>query len=146
MIAMISHASHCANNILLLGDFNLPSISWETGDVGNRFNNGYNTPLHFLGTLQSNGLFQHTTQNTWARGSNAPRPLDIIVTSREDNVEDLKVLAPLGRSDHAVLSCNMLNPVDVGLSRCRCSRQPEMSASENFALLLQENLFCELRS
>ena len=75
MIAMIAHASYRANNILILGDFNLPSISWETGDVGNRFNNGYNTPLHFLGTLQSSGLFQHVTQNTRARGSNATKSI-----------------------------------------------------------------------
>ena len=57
----------------------------------------------FLDIVQDNFLHQHVRQAT--RGSNI---LDLVVSSEEDLVEDLRIGSPIGGSDHASIEF-MLN-------------------------------------
>jgi len=49
-------------------------------------------------------LYQHVTSPTRARQNQCPTVLDLIFTNEDSMLSDLKVLAPLGKSDHSVLS------------------------------------------
>ena len=74
---------------LLVGDFNYPGIDWQemsaSGD-GERF----------MDIVQDNFLHQHVKQAT--RGANI---LDLVISSEEDLVDDLRIGSPIGGSDHA---------------------------------------------
>ena len=110
LINLISRAAELSNEILILGDFNMPEIDWNNLTTRNKFNEGLNTPDEFVNALQVNGLYQHVDQVTRARGSNQPSLLDLFVTSRRDNVDRVQVLAPLGRSDHGIIHAEVLFP------------------------------------
>lgn len=81
---------------LLLGDFNYPEIDW-TDSSNNQINN------QFLEIVNDNFLFQHVTEPT--RGKNI---LDLILTTEERLVENVKIREPLSTSDHNVLEFNLI--------------------------------------
>ena len=85
-------------HILLLGDFNLPDISWPYyHGPDNIINNS------FLDFINSYGLSQLVATPT--RGKNI---LDLLLTNVECNIADINVLPPIGYSDHAVVSFKIL--------------------------------------
>lgn len=49
-------------------------------------------------------FFQHIDEPTRARGSDTPSLIDLILTNEESQVSNLSYLAPLGKSDHSVLT------------------------------------------
>ncbi len=92
-----THDSH----ILLVGDFNHPNIEWtEDGalQAGDRKSRA------FVEAVQNSYLYQHVTQPTRARSTQNPSLLDLVMTNEQDMVSDVQHLAPLGNSDHCVLS------------------------------------------
>ena len=52
-------------------------------------------------------LTQHVTELTHYRGSNTPNTLDVIFTNEEGMIENLKDLAPVGKSHHTLLKYNL---------------------------------------
>jgi hypothetical protein len=98
---LINEASNAGySHILLMGDFNLPVINWDTwsckGDV-NR------TEHKLLETLQNNFLFQHISKPTTWRGSDTPHILDLIITNEENMISDIEYQSPLGESYHCMM-------------------------------------------
>jgi len=84
-----------------MGDFNYPHINWDTWmTIGSHTSSDYK----FVEAMKNCFLFQHVTQPTRYRYDQTPNVLDLIFTNEENMVTDLKVLAPLGKSDHGVLS------------------------------------------
>ena len=80
--------------LVIFGDFNLPEINWdvlESPGLDGNFNN------RFLDTLNDNYLVQHITENTHSL-------LDLIISMDDSNIVDINHLAPLGKSDHAVVT------------------------------------------
>ena len=75
-----------------------------------KVNKDYNTPVKFLNIVQQSSFYQHVKTPTRVRGNQIPSLLDLVMTNRSDNVEQLEVMAPLGKSDHAVLSAKVLLP------------------------------------
>ena len=63
-----------------------------------------------LNVTQTHGLHQHVRQFTRARGTNQPSLLDLLITSQADNVDNLEVLPPLGKSDHGIIQAELLLP------------------------------------
>ena len=100
--------------MLILGDFNLPEIDWCNMRSKKKMNKDFNTPVKFLNVLQQSGFYQHVKTPTRVRGNQTPSLLDLVITCRSDNVEQLEVMAPLGKSDHAMLSAKVLLPKGVG--------------------------------
>ena len=49
-------------------------------------------------------FFQHVDEPTRARGTDEPSLIDLILTNEEDQITNISYLAPLGKSDHSVLS------------------------------------------
>ena len=88
-----------ASHILLMGDFNYPNIDWGLGSRSI-------TPSErlFMNTINDSFLYQHVTSPTRVRQNHCPTVLDLIFTNEDGMLSDLKVLAPLGKSDHSVLS------------------------------------------
>lgn len=88
--------------VLVLGDFNLPSISWVTEDPISRV-----TPLDssFYEAFLSLGLTQWVSEPTFPRSSNI---LDLILSTEDDRVASVEVIAPLPGCDHCAIVCDYL--------------------------------------
>ena len=110
MMTLLQDAANLSRDLLLVGDFNLPEISWIDNTVKNKYNEGFNTPVEFMNCLLAGSLHQHIDTATRARGRDQPSLLDLVITNWEDNIEDLAVTAPLGRSDHGIIQGNILFP------------------------------------
>ena len=78
--------------VLIMGDFNFPGINWVTleADV---------TGSKFLDLTQDYFLIQHVLKPT--RYDNI---LDLVLSSKENMVEELLVLEHLANSDHNIIT------------------------------------------
>ena len=82
---------HC----IIVGDFNNRTIDWDIAEAEAR-------DQAFLDTVQDCFLTQHVRQPT--RGDNI---LDLIFSSEEKMVEDVRILPPLANSDRNAISFRM---------------------------------------
>ena len=85
--------------ILLLGDFNAPEVEWG----------GWSAPPHSFGedllnTLQDKALVQHVQEPTRYRPGQTANILDLVITKHQNEIVMLDCNAPLGNSDHTVIS------------------------------------------
>ena len=91
--------------LLILGDFNHKDINWlelnPHGESGS-------WRAKFLNCIQENFLHQHVLEPTRARGDDTPSTLDLVFTHSSLDIENLEYRAPLGRSDHCILSMNFI--------------------------------------
>ena len=95
--AMIDEVERgCTRQTVILGDFNLSAVNWETmvGDAcGNRF----------IESFQDNYLVQVVDKPT--RGT---KLLDLVLTNIEHCVRDMEVGETLGNSDHNIVRFNIV--------------------------------------
>jgi len=86
--------------LLLVGDFNYPEISFDENDV----NAGEGSaPDKFFTCVQDLFLYQHVTECTRYRGNQKPSKLDYVFTYDENSISDMLYKAPLGKSDHCCI-------------------------------------------
>ena len=95
-------------NLLCLGDFNWPNINWSTWTSTSRTG----SEIKFIDTLRKNFLNQHVSKPTRSRGDDDPHILDLVI-SNEAFIENIDILAPVGKSDHSVLSIDCKMQIDV---------------------------------
>ena len=88
-------------NILILGDFNFHPINRESEQVNTA---GGTETVKFIDAAKDNFLFQHIKVPTHCRSGYTPNILDLVFTRDEDTIEQLLTEAPLGLSDHSVVS------------------------------------------
>ena len=88
MLEAIKLAAAKEKCFLLAGDFNYPGIGWQ--EMSARGDGEL-----FMDIEQDNFLHQHVRQAT--RGASIP---DLVVSSEEDLVDDLRIGSPIGGSDH----------------------------------------------
>ncbi|XP_075779238.1 uncharacterized protein LOC142827520 [Pelodiscus sinensis] len=86
-----------AQDLVVMGDFNYPDICWETNTARHRLSN------KFLDCIGDNFLFQKVEKAT--RGEAV---LDLVLTNREELVENLKVEDSIGDSDHEIIEFMIL--------------------------------------
>ena len=87
-----------AQRMVIMGDFNFPEIEWATENAL------LESPgKGFLDWMHGKALFQHISSPTRFRGNQKPSLLDLIISSNEGDVSNLKLHAPLGKSDHCVI-------------------------------------------
>jgi hypothetical protein len=99
----------CNGKILINGDFNLPNIDW----VNSMVNDGNNTFSHkFFDKMNDLYLIQHVLEPTRQRGNNNPSCLDLVISSSEHNVSNIKVCCPIGKADHSVITWDFLTKVN----------------------------------
>ena len=77
-------------HFMLFGDFNLPSINWETGTCPEGEDS---MPSRFLDTINDTFLFQHVLGNTRYRGTQQSR-LDLIFTNEEEMIDSIEKVSP----------------------------------------------------
>ena len=90
-----------ATDYLIMGDFNFREINWMDGTVDGP---GDSDAAQFYEKVQDCYLCQHVTIHTRFREGTLPSTLDLIFTDQENNVDELKCSAPLGKSDHCVIT------------------------------------------
>ena len=90
------------NYILLMGDFNLPDINWMDWTCSTDETSNIN--YQFIECLRDSYFFQHIVEPTRARGTDKQNTLDLILTSEEGMVSNIDIAAPLGKSNHSVIT------------------------------------------
>ena len=93
----------------ILGDFNYKDINWSTLSTDH---NPDSLEGKFLETTKDCFFHQHIDKPTRRRGCDTPSQLDLIFTDEEMQVSDIKHLAPIGKSDHNVITFNFNGYVD----------------------------------
>lgn len=83
--------------LLICGDFNLPGMSWPSPTANS------NASRLLLDMLDNTHLLQIVSEPTRFRHGQRPSLLDLVITSEEDLVSNLRCMPPLGKSDHSVL-------------------------------------------
>ena len=90
-----------AARLVIAGDFNIKEIDWSRSI-------SLEGPSHysqnFLSCTQECCLHQHVRNPTRFRPGDSPSTLDLIFSSEEQIVQEVKLMAPLGHSDHSCLS------------------------------------------
>ena len=83
----------------------MPEINWEsnTTNVGE-----YHRATKFVECIRDTFWFQHIKLPTRVRQGNEPSVLDLIFSNEENMVENVNLLASLGKSDHLVLTFNLV--------------------------------------
>ena len=85
------------DQLVLVGDFNLPKIDWNSWAATNT------ESTLFIELLRDNFLYQHVNQPTRGRLDQSPSTIDLIITN-EEHVSDVSFESPLGKSDHCVIA------------------------------------------
>lgn len=89
------------SHLLMLGDFNYPSIHWKGGETG--IDNPNNITNMFIESVRDCYLYQHVEKPTRSRGKDNPTLLDLVFTNEEGMVNNLEYLSLLGKSDHCII-------------------------------------------
>ena len=97
---LISNASKINRNLVIVGDFNFPEISWELETCNTRPDSA---PALFLKTLKDNFLIQHQNEPTRYRAGQTSNLLDLVLTNSDELIYDITTQAGLGKSDHCSL-------------------------------------------
>ena len=91
--------------LCIVGDFNYPDINWVTGSTpGSRNNDGLSPEGSFVEMTRDLFLTQHTKGFTRSRGTDEPSLLDLVFTNEPRIVSEIVHHAPLGKSDHQILT------------------------------------------
>ena len=95
----------------IYGDFNLPSVKWESGIVNcpaHTTNKFFTVQIEFLEALLEKGLSPLVADGTITRrrlvdGTLQESLLDQVLVSNQNTVESVETLSPFGKSDHIPL-------------------------------------------
>ena len=105
---------------MLVGDFNLPSVSWDTGSVNcplDTKNKNFVLQKKFVNMFQENGLYWHIPDGTVTRrrlynGELQESHLDQVFTSDPAIFSGFEIVSSAGKSDHV----GILNSIKGGNS------------------------------
>jgi len=82
---------------VVVGDFNRKDVNWENLTSPSEANS------EFIEAVRDSFMTQHILTPTRGRGTNDPSLLDLVFTSGEDDVEEIELCSPLGKSDHDLI-------------------------------------------
>ena len=87
----------CDKEVVVLGDFNLPSLNWRLDDLFSQ----YISPLdrQFYDVFSQVGLYQIVNESTHFPSGNI---LDLVLTTNSERIGLCNVLCPLPRCSHRV--------------------------------------------
>ncbi|XP_065568925.1 uncharacterized protein LOC136032584 [Artemia franciscana] len=109
LLQYLHNVSTVSSRVLVVGDFNLPSIDWKN-QITSLSNQSFEH--HFLQKLQDTYLCQHIQEPTRFRDDSNPSVLDLVITKSPDDVRNIEILPPLGKSDHTVLKLSLKSSGD----------------------------------
>ncbi len=88
------------NNLIIMGDFNHPEIDWINTLCQKDEEHQASV---FLEAVRDGLLVQHIKEPTRWRANQTPNTLDLLFTNKEGLISDVRVHAPLGKSDHGIV-------------------------------------------
>ena len=91
---------------VIVGDFNLNKIKW-TPDPELNTTTEDSPEFMFVECIRDTFLVQHITEPTRYRDGNIPTCDDLLFSSFENNISNISYNAPLGKSDHLSICCNI---------------------------------------
>ncbi len=97
LVQSMCMATH--THTVICGDFNYPEIDWGSRALVRECAKA----AAFLEMVDSTYLHQHVTEPTRSRGLTQANVLDLVFSSEEAMVADMRYEAPLGKSDHCSL-------------------------------------------
>ena len=101
LISLINNTYHLnSDELIILGDFNYPSINWNTLSTDKH---PHSAEYSILKCVLDNSLLQYVTSPTRQRGSDRPNILDLVFAKR-DVISNLSIISPIGKSDHASIT------------------------------------------
>ena len=102
----IVRASEVANQnrLLIMGDFNVKEINWEEDEAEGEIRT---LQSRFFECTKDSYLIQHVYAPTRFR-NDQESTLDLIFTKEEEDVKNIEVLQPLGKSDHGIVLCDLI--------------------------------------
>ena len=89
---------------LIIGDFNMKEIDWDTSTTST---SEQHISTQFLEIVRDSFLTQHVKEPTRYREHETPSILDLILTNEEGMIDNIEHNAPLGKSDHEILTFNL---------------------------------------
>ena len=92
---------------LILGDFNRKTINWDT------VSSTSGDDCAFIEAVRDGFLTQHILSPTRGRGTNEPSLIDLVFSTDEQEIENIDITAPLGKSDHAMIKVLYRSNLDV---------------------------------
>ena len=100
----------CDYEIFIVGDFNMPDVSWVAGvTMGNLGSSSMSN--EYLNMITDTGLIWYITDQITRRrvvdGKLQESTLDQIFCTNEVFVNDFKIVAPLGNSDHVCINIEL---------------------------------------
>ncbi|KAF4531147.1 hypothetical protein B566_EDAN019182, partial [Ephemera danica] len=104
LLNYIREQVHTNGNLIVMGDFNAPEIKWPEEHAPPK-----TFGASLLKVIHDQGLFQHTEGPTRWRDGQEPSTLDLVISRAPNDVTHLTVEAPLGKSDHALLTFELRN-------------------------------------
>ena len=100
LINNISWASRNFSELILVGDFNLPTINWNLQNASTQYSD------LFLDSIIENSLEQLINEPTRYRTGQNPSLLDLLITKHPDSVTGVTMNDPFGKSDHVSINFN----------------------------------------
>ena len=91
------------SHICLVGDLNYKDINWKSWTTSH---GDESKEVKFIEAIRDCYLFQHIDKPTRVRGNDDPSLIDLLLTNEEHQVSDVVHHAPLGKSDHSVITFN----------------------------------------
>ena len=85
----------------IVGDFNFKEINWSSWSTPH---NEESKEQKFIETIRDCFLHQHNLENSRRRGNDQPSLINLIFTDEAMQVSDVHHQAPLGKSDHNVIT------------------------------------------
>ena len=102
------------SQVVILGDFNLKNIDWNLNSTKS---NTKQIEHRFIECIKDLYLTQHIKEPTRYRKDNTPSILDLIFSNEENMIENIYYHAGLGKSDHLVLSFDIICSADLKTSQ-----------------------------
>ena len=86
--------------LLILGDFNFPTINWDSLSTSHLSSQ---CASEFLAATKDSFLFQYTQSATHTRPNQKPTLTDLIFSQDDQTITNMTTSAPVGKSHHKVL-------------------------------------------
>ncbi|EYB87462.1 hypothetical protein Y032_0262g570 [Ancylostoma ceylanicum] len=96
-LEFINESAPDTSDILLLGDFNFPSLSWPSASSGK--SHGCVSSKEFLQFCE-----EHSLQQLVSTPTHGAKILDLVLTNNCETVRNIEVLLPFSTSDHSLIS------------------------------------------
>ena len=104
------------SHVCIVGDFNYKSIDWT---VWKTKQSDGSKEAKFIEGVRDSYLYQHVERATRRRERDEPSTLDLVFTNEEMQVSQITHGAPLGKSDHDVLSFSFHCYIDFARNKDR---------------------------